>query len=83
MNNTLKITYVGHSLGGMTLLMYLIHKKRQENSPHYINHAILLSPAGFHGASSNAIKGISWFFSKIVSLFVDRIACPEEVINLV
>lgn len=43
----LKITYIGHSLGGMVLPIYIIHQKRQ-NKPHHLTAAILLSPAGIH-----------------------------------
>jgi hypothetical protein len=60
----------------MTLLMYLINKKRVLEN-HFINHAVLLSPAGFHSDTNNAIKATSWFFSKIVAIFVDKVACPE------
>jgi alpha-beta hydrolase superfamily lysophospholipase len=43
----LKITYIGHSMGGMTLSVYVI-KRRLANLPHHLNRAALLSPAGFH-----------------------------------
>ena len=46
----LKITYVGHSLGGMLLSMYVIFSKLLKRE-HYLSKAILLSPCGthFHG----------------------------------
>lgn len=47
----LTITYVGHSMGGMVLPMYVINR-RIKNKPHYLSSAILLSPAGIHTNSS-------------------------------
>lgn len=43
----LRITYIGHSMGGMTLPIYLISKARK-NEPSGLYQAILMSPAGFH-----------------------------------
>ncbi len=43
----LRITYIGHSMGGMTLPIYLISKAIKKE-PHGLYQAILMSPAGFH-----------------------------------
>ena len=83
LDKRLKITCVAHSLGGMALLLYLIHSKRTPAFPHHISHAILLSPAGFQQDTTPVIKIIAWIFSNIVAKFVDHIACPDEIINLV
>jgi hypothetical protein len=77
-----KITYVGHSLGGEALMMYLIHYKLQK-VPHHINSAILLSPAGFHEDTSLTIKIIAWLVAKVVSRFTSHIALPESIIDLI
>lgn len=50
----LKITYVGHSMGGMTLKTYVI-QSRLAKRPHYLSKAILLSPAGMHENAPFAI----------------------------
>jgi len=51
----LKITYVGHSLGGMLLPMYIIYSKL-ENRDHKLSKAISLSPAGTHFNANWMIK---------------------------
>jgi len=38
---------VAHSLGGASILMYVV-TRRLESKPHHLSHLILLSPAGFH-----------------------------------
>ena len=43
----LNISYIGHSLGGMLLPMYLIYSKLL-NREHHISKGILLAPAGSH-----------------------------------
>jgi hypothetical protein len=51
----LKITYIGHSLGGMLLSMYIIYSKLR-NLDHYLSSAILLSPCGTHFHANWGIK---------------------------
>ena len=43
----LNITYVGHSMGGKMLPIYVIERKIAKK-PHYLNEAVLMAPAGFH-----------------------------------
>lgn len=38
---------VAHSLGGASILLYVVTRRLEEN-PHYLSRLILLSPAGFH-----------------------------------
>ena len=38
---------VAHSLGGASILMYVV-TQRLEEKPHYLSRLVLLSPAGFH-----------------------------------
>lgn len=79
LDKRLKINYVGHSLGGLTLFLYLIHKKKMQEK-HYLNSAILLSPAGFHKESSLNFRLSNWFAAKVLSNFIKCIAFPEPVI---
>ena len=51
--------------------------------PHYINSAILLSPAGFHEDTSLAIKTIAWLVANVASRFTTHIALPESIIDLI
>jgi len=44
---TVEITYIGHSMGGLVGTMYLI-QKGLEGKEHHLSRAILLSPAGVH-----------------------------------
>ena len=77
----LKITFIGHSLGGMVLPMYLIHQKLQKR-PHYLNHAILLSPAGLLKHSPKIVGlGFGWFSDKILSRITSHVAVPNIVID--
>ncbi|KAG0558014.1 hypothetical protein KC19_11G172800 [Ceratodon purpureus] len=46
---------VAHSLGGATMLMYVVTKCLAKQ-PHYLSRLILLSPAGFHGDSPLSVK---------------------------
>lgn len=74
----IKITYVGHSMGGMTLPMYLIHSKLR-NKNHHLSQAILISPAGIHtqGRVSLYLDFIGNFFYRILPLFTDHVALPD------
>eukprot|EP00347_Sterkiella_histriomuscorum_P006181 403353751 len=76
----LEITYIGHSLGGMTLPMYVIWQKIR-NRPHYLKKAILLSPAGIHYRIPLPVKVFGWIFSNIVGKFTDHLALPNIVID--
>ena len=82
LEDEIKITYVGHSLGGMTLMMYLIHQKI-DKKPHYLNQAILLSPAGFHEETSLSIKIIAWLATNVAAKLTDHIALPDYIIDLI
>ena len=46
---------VAHSLGGATMLMYVVTKCLAKQ-PHYLSRLILLSPAGFHGDAPLSVK---------------------------
>eukprot|EP00347_Sterkiella_histriomuscorum_P015983 403354949 len=77
----LTITYVGHSLGGMTLLMYIINQ-RIKRQPHYLTNAILLSPAGIHTNAPAEIGISGWIFTHILSKFMSHVAIPRGVVSL-
>ena len=77
----LKITYVGHSMGGKMLPIYVIERKLAQK-PHYLNEAVLLAPAGFHtiGKVSNQghLLGIAcWSFPKLT----DHISIPDCLVG--
>ena len=77
----MKITYVGHSLGGMVLPMYLIHQKLR-NLPHLLSHAILLSPAGLLSHSPYLVGyGFGWFSSTLLSKLTSHVALPSLFID--
>ncbi|TNV82260.1 hypothetical protein FGO68_gene16730 [Halteria grandinella] len=82
LDKRLKITFVGHSLGGLTLFMYLI-KKREQSLPHYINNAILLSPAGFHHETSAYLKFYNWLGASILPFLSHSISFPTYLIELI
>lgn len=72
----LKITYIGHSMGGMTLSMYVIISKL-EKKPHYLSKAILLSPAGSHENCPLFIKVMGWSFENVIGRFIDGVGVPS------
>lgn len=77
----LTITYIGHSLGGMTLPMYVVQQKTRKQ-PHYLTSAILLSPAGILKHSPHLVAySFGWFFKHIVSKITDHIALPNMIIE--
>ena len=71
----LKITYIGHSMGGLSLTVYVI-KSRLENKPHYLSKAILLSPAGVHENAPRFIFIMGWLFDNILKNFISGIGFP-------
>lgn len=71
----LKITYIGHSMGGMTLTMYVV-RSRLENKPHYLSKAILLSPAGYHKNAPLFIQAMGWSFENVLGKFIDGVGAP-------
>jgi pimeloyl-ACP methyl ester carboxylesterase len=80
----IKITYVGHSMGGMTLPMYVINSKVR-GKPHHLSKAILISPAGFHshGKVTPYIHYIGEVLCNLLPLFFDHIALPDQMIGLI
>lgn len=83
MRQLIKITYVGHSMGGMTLPMYVVSCNMRKK-PHHLSQAILISPAGFHsfGRVTNAMHYIGHAFYYILPLFCDHIALPDSMVGL-
>lgn len=76
----LEITYIGHSMGGMTLSMYVIWQ-RLRNRPHYLNKAILLSPAGIHFNVPLPVKTFGWIFTNVLNKVTDHLAVPNILID--
>lgn len=79
----LRITYVGHSMGGMTLPIYLI-SKAEKNEAHNLYQAILMSPAGFHTKArvTYYLDAIGKFFVYGLSRVTDHFAMPELIIEM-
>ena len=79
----IKITYVGHSMGGMTLPMYVINSKTHDK-PHHLSQAILISPAGFHshGRVTPYMHYIGNIFYHVLPLLFDHVALPDLMIGL-
>lgn len=78
----LTITYIGHSLGGMVLPMYVIHQNLQKQ-PHYLTNAILLSPAGLHDNSPSQVTLPGYVFYYGVSKLISHIAMPNIAIDCI
>lgn len=77
----LTITFIGHSLGGMVLPMYILNQKRKQQ-PHYVTHSILLSPAGLLEHSPVVVAlSFGWFVKHIVSKITDHVAVPSILID--
>jgi pimeloyl-ACP methyl ester carboxylesterase len=77
--NRLQITYIGHSLGGMILPMYIVLAK-QENRDHLLTKAILLSPAGTHFNANWVIWLIGVFTHYIMPIFTTNFHLPGFLI---
>lgn len=77
----LKIAYVGHSLGGMVLPMYLIFQKML-NREHYLSKAILLSPAGTHFHANWLIQTGGTMASYVIPLISNNVHVPELLMDL-
>lgn len=79
----LRITFIGHSMGGMTLPIYLISKARK-NEPSGLYQAILMSPAGFHTKSrvTPYLDLIGRFMVHGLAKVTDHFAVPQIMIDL-
>ena len=78
----LTITYVGHSLGGMTLPMYIINQKIRKEK-HYLSNAILLSPAGIHDNCPRFVHTCGAFFYYVLYHLINHIAIPNLVVDII
>mmetsp|Transcript_39896 Transcript_39896/g.52211 ORF Transcript_39896/g.52211 Transcript_39896/m.52211 type:complete len:95 (-) Transcript_39896:829-1113(-) len=80
----IRITYCGHSMGGMTLPIYLIHSN-STGRPHHLSQAVLLSPAGIHtwDRVTYYMHFIGIFFYYLLPMLFDHIALPEWMIGLI
>jgi len=76
----LKITYIGHSLGGMILPMYVVYSKLLKRPDHFLSKAILLSPAGTHFHANWVIKIIGQFFTYFAPLYTTNTHFPEYLL---
>lgn len=72
----LKITYIGHSLGGMLLPMYVIYSKLLKRD-HHLSKAILMAPAGTHFHSNWIINLFGKTCNYVIPCFTDKVYIPE------
>ena len=79
----IRITYMGHSMGGMTLPIYVIHSNTT-GKPHHLSQAILLSPAGIHTRErvTNYMHYIGLFFYYLLPMVTSHVALPDFVRRL-
>lgn len=79
----IKITYIGHSMGGMVLPIYLIHK-RVSGENHHISRALLMSPAGFHskGRVTPYLHHIGKIFYHVLPMITSHFCVPDSLIGL-
>ena len=80
----IRITYVGHSMGGMTLPIYVIHSNRVGRN-HGLSQAVLLSPAGIHTKErvTYYMHFIGLFFYYVLPMLFDHVALPGWMIGLI
>ncbi|KAI8465067.1 MAG: Alpha/Beta hydrolase protein [Monoraphidium minutum] len=69
---------VAHSLGGASLLIYLVMRLRS-GRPHHVQRLVLLTPAGFHPRMGAGLPWVLWpilklapYFFVIMRLFLGR-----------
>ena len=62
--------------------MYIINQ-RIRKEPHYLNHAILLSPAGIHTNAPLAVGVTGFLFKHIFARVFDHVAFPNSVVGIV
>lgn len=74
--NRIKITYVGHSLGGMFLPMYIIYSRLLKRD-HFLSKAILLAPAGTHFHANWVIKRFGQLCTYVLPIFADGAYVPD------
>lgn len=70
---------VGHSLGGMSLLMHCVARGPASSHVHRL---ILLTPAGFHVKRPRIAEPIAWFLPtllKALRCIYPRFACPVVI----
>ena len=72
----MKITFIGHSLGGMLLPMYVVFSKLM-NRDHHLSKAILLSPAGTHYHANWVIKLFGQVTTYLMPIFTDGVCIPD------
>eukprot|EP00698_Gefionella_okellyi_P010070 TRINITY_DN2592_c0_g1_i1.p1 TRINITY_DN2592_c0_g1~~TRINITY_DN2592_c0_g1_i1.p1 ORF type:complete len:707 (-),score=130.69 TRINITY_DN2592_c0_g1_i1:55-2175(-) len=78
------LSVVAHSMGGAATLMYLM-TCGMKKIPHYVNKAVLLSPAGVHVKVPRFIKifGLpAYLISCVVSRWVHAVRFPSEVFRV-
>ena len=77
----MKITYIGHSLGGMILSMYIILSKIHKRD-HYLSKAILLATAGTHFHANWVVKVAGKSCTTIAPYFSTNVHLPDLLVTI-
>lgn len=80
-----KLCAISHSLGGASMLMYVI-TRRIEEKPHRLSRLILLSPAGFHHDSNlvfSVVEHVMFLFSPMLSRIFPAFYIPTRFIRMI
>ena len=73
-----RVTGIGHSMGGMSLLAYLLQCGSAKR-PHNLHNVILLSPAGYHDHLSWLHRTVITYFSNPVFTYVLKKESPFPI----
>ena len=79
-----RLCAISHSLGGASMLMYVI-TRRLEEKPHRLSRLILLSPAGFHHDSSlvfSVVEHVIFFLAPILSRIFPAFYIPTRFFRM-
>lgn len=80
-----KLCAISHSLGGASMLMYVI-TRRIEEKPHRLSRLILLSPAGFHHDSNlvfSVVEHVMFLLSPMLSRIFPAFYIPTRFIRMI
>ncbi|XP_058732320.1 uncharacterized protein LOC131603885 isoform X2 [Vicia villosa] len=79
-----KLCAISHSLGGASMLMYIITRKIEEKS-HRLSRLILLSPAGFHHDSNlvfSVVERVIFFLAPVLSRIFPAFYIPTRFFRM-
>ncbi|XP_022639919.1 lipase 3 isoform X2 [Vigna radiata var. radiata] len=79
-----KLCAICHSLGGASMLMYVV-TRRLKSKPHRLSRLVLLSPAGFHHDSSllfSAVEHVLFYLGPILSRIFPAFYVPTRFFRM-